>query len=68
MATENQTEKKYPTHTVYFLKYQDGQENPEWIKTGAAWTHSDNEGLNLSLKICGQPMSLVIRKNKPKPE
>ena len=68
MTTENQTEKKYPTHTVYFMKNKEGQENQEWIKTGAAWTHGDNEGLNLSLKVFGQPISLVIRKNKPKPE
>ena len=70
MTTENQnpTEKKYPTHTVYFLKNSDDQENADWIRTGAAWEHGDAEGLNISLRICGQPISLVIRKNKPKAE
>ncbi|MEO6684504.1 MAG: hypothetical protein ABIN24_01005 [Dyadobacter sp.] len=68
MTEENKTEKKYPTHTVYFLRNKAEGDTPEWIKTGAAWSHSDNEGLNISLQVLGHPVSLVIRKNKPKTE
>lgn len=68
MTEQNKTEKKYPTHIVYFLRDKADSESPEWIRTGAAWTHADNEGLNLSLQVMGHPVSLVIRKNKPKAE
>ena len=66
MTTENQTEKKYPTHTVYFLTDKKGTDSKDWTKAGAAWIHTDNDGMNLSLEILGQKIPMVIRKNKPK--
>lgn len=68
MTTENQTEKKYPTHTVYFLTDKKGTEGKDWTKAGAAWIHSDSDGMNVSLEIFGQKIPLVVRKNKPKAE
>ena len=66
MTTENQTEKKYPTHTVYFLTDKNDSDQKDWNKAGAAWIHADNDGMNLSLNIMGQKIPLVIRKVKPK--
>lgn len=66
MTTENQPNKKYPTHTIYFLKDKEGSEKSEWINVGAAWENADQKGLNLSLNVLGQKVSLVVRKNKPK--
>lgn len=66
MTTENQAEKKYPTHTVYFLTDKKDGDQKDWNKTGAAWAHVDEDGMNVSLEVFGQKLSLVIRKNKPK--
>lgn len=67
MTNETETKPKLPTHTVYYLKDK-GTEKPEWIKTGVAWEHADTKGVNLSLAIMGQDVSVVVRKNKPKPQ
>ncbi|MCF0072455.1 hypothetical protein LZD49_18375 [Dyadobacter sp. CY261] len=66
MTLENQTEKKLPTHFVYFLTDKKGSEQKDWNKTGACWLHEDNNGMNVSLEVFGQKVSLVIRKSKPK--
>lgn len=66
MNTQDSTNPKYPTHTVYFLKDKEGSEKSEWIKTGVAWEHGDKDGLQLSLSILGQQTTLVVRKYKPK--
>lgn len=66
MTTENQPTTKLPTHTVYYLKDKQGSEKSDWIITGAAWEHTDKDGLNLSITVLGQPISLVVRKRKPK--
>lgn len=62
----SQTEKKYPTHTVYFLTDKKDSEEKDWNRAGVAWIHADNEGMNLSLNLFGQQIPLVIRKAKPK--
>ena len=66
MTTETQTEKKYPTHSVYFLTNKKDSDQKDWNKTGAAWAHVDADGMNVSVDMFGQKISLVIRKNKPK--
>lgn len=66
MTTLTETNSKAPTHTGYFLKPKAGSEEVDWIKVGAAWEHGDKDGLNLSLKILGQDVSVIIRRNKPK--
>ena len=67
MINENETKPKLPTHTVYYV-VDKGTDKPEWIKTGVAWENSDSKGLNLSLEIMGQKVSITVRKNKPKSE
>lgn len=66
MSNQNETNSKYPTHTVYFLKSKEGSDKPDWIKAGVAWGHPDGEGLNLSLDNLGQEIALTVRKNKVK--
>jgi hypothetical protein len=66
MKTETQNEKKYPTHTVYFLTDKKGSDEKDWNKTGAAWIHADNDGMNLSINMMGQQIALVVRKSKPR--
>ena len=68
MTEQTKTEKKLPTHTVYYLKDSAEGDSQEWVRTGAAWSHNDDQGLNLSLRVMGHPVSLVIRKTKPKTE
>jgi hypothetical protein len=68
MNNPNENTAKKPTHNIYITKPKAGAEKPDWIKVGAAWEHGDSEGLNLSLNILGETISLVVRKNKPKPE
>ena len=65
MTTENQTEKKYPTHNVYFLK-DTGNDKPEWMKVGVAWEHKDGTGLNILVDSTSGQTPMVIRKNKPR--
>ena len=67
MTNENQTEKKNPTHTVYYLKYNDGVEKPEWQQIGVGWENKDGLGFNLSVtSASGDRVPMVVRKNKPK--
>ncbi|WP_138477123.1 hypothetical protein [Dyadobacter bucti] len=67
MTDQTENKPKKPTHSVYFVKDK-GTEKPEWIKTGVAWEHGDAEGLNLSLTVMGQKVSVTVRKNKPQAE
>ncbi|MCF0061326.1 hypothetical protein MUK70_18985 [Dyadobacter chenwenxiniae] len=66
MTQENQTEKKYPTHTIYFLTDKKDSDKKDWNKAGAAWIHADNDGMNLVLNIFGQQTPLTIRKYIPR--
>ncbi|MCE6989003.1 hypothetical protein LZG72_07875 [Dyadobacter sp. CY323] len=65
MTTENQTEKKNPTHTVFFLK-DCGGDKPEWQKVGVGWEHKDGTGLNILVDSTGGQTPMTIRKNNPK--
>lgn len=66
MTTQNQTNTKAPTHTLYVVKEKEGTDKPEWIKVGVAWEHGDKDGLNLSLRLLNQDIPLTVRRNKPK--
>ena len=66
MTTENQTDKKYPTHTVYFLTDKKDSDKKNWNKAGVAWIHADSDGMNLVLNAFGQQIPLVVRKYVPK--
>lgn len=68
MMTDKNLNPKTPSHIAYSVKSKAGSDKSIWIKVGAAWTHSDGEGLNLILNLLGQDVNLTIRPNKPKPE
>lgn len=62
---------KHPDFTVYHVTERgEGQDKKAfWTKIGAAWSHDDGEGFNLSLEY--MPMTagrMVIRSRKEKPE
>ncbi|AUD07250.1 hypothetical protein CWM47_10155 [Spirosoma pollinicola] len=67
-TTTQNPSSKAPSHFVYSVKQKDGSDKAVWIKVGAAWAHSDGEGLNLILNLLGQDVNLTIRPNKPKTE
>lgn len=70
MTTE--TNPKAPTHTIYVVETKEGSNKSEWLKVGAAWEHSNQDGLNLSINALGiaylytkgQEANLIIRRNK----
>jgi len=54
-----------PTHEVFHVVGEG--EQSRWTKVGVAWSHKDNEGLNLAINY--SPLvegKTVIRKIKPK--
>jgi len=56
-----------PTHEVFNVV--EGEEKSTWTKIGVAWSHKDNQGLNLAINC--QPVvqgKTVIRKIKVKTE
>lgn len=56
-----------PTHILYSVS-GDG-DDAHWVKIGAAWSHKDNKGLNLSVDLMPtRPGRFVIRKAEPKKE
>lgn len=59
---------KAPTHTVYWVKTEEGSTRPQWNKVSNAWEHADKQGLNFRIKNQGEYITLTIRKNKPKAE
>lgn len=62
-VTNNATNQ--PTHILYNVTGED--EKAHWTKIGAAWTHKDKKGLNLSIELMPtQPGRFVIRKYEPK--
>ncbi|RRA98640.1 hypothetical protein [Larkinella rosea] len=72
MTTQNETNTKTPTHTIYVVEGKEGNNKADWQKIGAAWEHSDKEGMNLSINMLGatylytkgQEASITIRRNK----
>lgn len=62
MTTQTKTNRK-PSHAVFHVRGEG--EKAFWTKVGAAWTHEDQEGLNVALDY--MPIGegrLVIRVNK----
>jgi hypothetical protein len=64
MTTEPNRNK--PTHYAYVVKPKPGTEQIEWVEVGAAWEHSDQQGLTLSMPVLGEKVVLTIRRKKPK--
>jgi hypothetical protein len=56
------TENKRPTLAVYVVEGEG--DNAFWTKIGAAWTHEDGEGFNITLTALPLNGRLVVRKPK----
>lgn len=66
MTTETQTEKKYPTHTVFYTTEKSDGNKKNWNRTGAIWVSEEGDKISISLNIFGQKISLVGFKYEPR--
>ncbi len=57
-----QKQSKRPSHAVYVVEGEG--DKVHWTKIGAAWTHEDGEGYNVTLSALPLNGRLVIRKPK----
>ncbi len=57
-----QKQSKRPSHAVYVVEGEG--DKTHWTKIGAAWTHEDGEGYNVTLSALPLNGRLVIRKPK----
>lgn len=58
-----QTQKSKPDYAVYVVEGEG--DKAHWTKIGAAWSHTDGEGFNLSLSALPLNGRLTVRKPKP---
>jgi hypothetical protein len=58
----NPTPKSKPDYAVYVVEGE--RDKAHWIKIGAGWSHSDGEGINLTLAAVPLNGRLIIRKPK----
>lgn len=66
-TTQKTSEKSNkPTHSVYVVKEMNGKKH--WNRVGAAWEHSDGEGLTQIISLLDMDVTLTVRRNKEKPE
>lgn len=66
MTQETQTEKKYPTHTVFFTTDKKDSDGKNWNRTGALWLNEEGDKISISLNILGQKISLVAFRYEPR--
>lgn len=59
----NKTENKLPDYVGYNVKNY-GEDQSNWIRVGAAWTHQDNGGINIVLDSIPLDGKLTLRKPK----
>ena len=62
-----------PTHHVYFVKDQEGEDKKGiWTKIGAAWPHRDGKGFSVELELIpvasGDALSITLRERQERPE
>ena len=50
-----------PTHNVFTVEDRGKDEDPFWLKIGAAWAHKDGKGFNISLSALPLDNRLVLR-------
>ena len=53
---------KVPTHGIFVVEGEG--DAAYWTRIGAAWTHQDGQGFNLSLAAVPLSGRLVLRRNK----
>ncbi|CAG5011167.1 hypothetical protein DYBT9275_04897 [Dyadobacter sp. CECT 9275] len=66
MTTKNQTEKKHPTHNIFYTTDKADSDKKNWNKTGVAWLNEETGSMNISLNLFGQKISLVVLKYQPR--
>ena len=50
-----------PTHNVFTVEDRGKDEDPFWLKIGAAWAHKDGKGFNVTLSALPLDNRLVLR-------
>ena len=50
-----------PTHNVFTVEDRGQNEDPFWLKIGAAWAHKDGKGFNITLSALPVDNRLVLR-------
>jgi len=50
-----------PAYNVYTVEDRGENEDPFWLKIGAAWAHKDGKGLNITLSALPPDNRLVLR-------
>ena len=50
-----------PTYNVFTVEDRGKDEDPFWLKIGAAWPHKDGKGFNISLSALPPDARLVLR-------
>lgn len=58
---------KQPTHNVFVVREGKKEDKSYWTKVGAAWKHSDDDGLYIKLDFPVGVTELTIRKIKEEP-
>ena len=68
MTNQTETKKKLPSHILYLIEPQDGQEKDLWTNIGAMWLNNDGKGFNLKFEYKGETINLTARKFIPRAE
>ena len=50
-----------PSHNVFTVEERGDDEDPHWLKIGAAWRHKDGKGFNITLSALPPDARLVLR-------
>lgn len=50
-----------PSHNVFTVEDRGENEDPFWLKIGAAWAHKDGKGFNVTLSALPPDARLVLR-------
>ncbi len=50
-----------PSHNVFTVEDRGDDDDPFWLKIGAAWPHKDGRGFNITLSALPPNNRLVLR-------
>ena len=63
----SQNKSKHPSHKAFIVE-KNGQDESFWTEVGAAWSHEDGQGFNLSIKkglsVSGQLVLRTVKDEK----
>lgn len=60
--TATETKRNLPTHGVYVIEGEGS--DAFWAKVGAAWSHADGQGFNITMTAVPLSGRLVLRARK----